>query len=273
MFCLELTNHCNLRCPMCTLGTMERPAGFMEPEVFRKVVDQSREMALPIEWFHVYGEPLLHPRIEEFMRYFQERGLGRGGISTNGLILNRHRIRVLTTHCREVLVAVDSLREEVYRVLRANARFQELCDKVRQLIEEASGTGLLITIQYLQTRLNPDESVADFERFFGRHDHVTYFTKTTEQFAGGQDFTLAHLPRLPKQNCPKLHHFMAILANGRCITCCYDVDAEQPIGSIYDNTLAELWQSGERRRQLRDSAAGDFLRLPLCAKCAGATAA
>ncbi len=271
MFCLELTNHCNLRCPMCTLGTMERPAGFIEPDLFREVVDQSRRFGIEVDWFHIYGEPLLHPRIEELMAYFREHGLGLGGISTNGLILNRHRIHVLRTYCTEVLVAVDSVREDVYRVLRANNRFHELCDKVKLLIDQAAGTGLRITIQYLQTRLNPDETQADFEAVFGRHPHVTYFTKITEQFAGGEDFTLRELPRLPKQNCPKLHHFLGILANGECVTCCYDVDGEQSVGNVRESSILELWNGERRRRQLRDSAAGDFSALPLCDKCAGAT--
>ena len=43
---LELTNHCNLRCTICPVNTtMRRPKGFMDPALFRRIIDESHAEA------------------------------------------------------------------------------------------------------------------------------------------------------------------------------------------------------------------------------------
>src|SRR5688572_23571645 len=42
---LELTNHCNLRCTICPVNTtMRRPKGFMDPALFRRVIDENSQL-------------------------------------------------------------------------------------------------------------------------------------------------------------------------------------------------------------------------------------
>ena len=61
---LESTNACNLRCIMCPTGRglAQRKKGFLDWDLFRQVID---EMAphVATTTLHIWGEPLLHPRI------------------------------------------------------------------------------------------------------------------------------------------------------------------------------------------------------------------
>lgn len=55
---VEITNICNLRCSFCP-GT-RRPGRFMPPEDFQVLAERLRGRVSYL-YFHVMGEPLLHP--------------------------------------------------------------------------------------------------------------------------------------------------------------------------------------------------------------------
>ena len=59
---MEITNRCNLACDFCH-GT-KRPLGAMTPENFRRIAEKLRGQTNYL-YFHVLGEPLLHPQLGE----------------------------------------------------------------------------------------------------------------------------------------------------------------------------------------------------------------
>jgi MoaA/NifB/PqqE/SkfB family radical SAM enzyme len=266
---VELTNHCNLNCAMCSRGKQLRKLGHMEPELALKIIRQSAQFAYPLIWFHAFGEPLLYPYLEEVLKYFRQSGYGAGGISTNGLLLDEHRRRLLVRYCRKVLVALDTTREEVYKQLRVNDHFAMVKENLRLLIEEARGTELKIGVQCLRTRLNQDETLEDFERTFGRHDQVTYIYKRTVQYPRGRDFTSTEYQCLEKRRCDWPYWQMSVLYDGNCSLCCWDYDAEQSVGDVRETSLRDIW-NGETAANLRSRlAAGELSTLPLCRACGG----
>ena len=54
---LELTNYCNLSCPMCPHQSMQRPVGYMSPTLFRRIIDQAVP-ELEFAYVHHLGESL-----------------------------------------------------------------------------------------------------------------------------------------------------------------------------------------------------------------------
>src|SRR5687767_10594638 len=71
---IELTNFCNLACPMCPHSQMQREVGYMRPELFRRVIDQSTP-EIEFVYLHHLGESLFHGRIGDFIRYAREKGV------------------------------------------------------------------------------------------------------------------------------------------------------------------------------------------------------
>lgn len=80
---VEITNLCNLRCSFCPgTGREER---FMTPEAFAVLADRLRGRVKYL-YFHVMGEPLLHPRLGELLDIAGEKGF-RVCLTTNGTLL------------------------------------------------------------------------------------------------------------------------------------------------------------------------------------------
>ena len=90
---VEVTSRCNLRCPMCVKqsGNEDALEDDMSPETF-----EALEPAFPYLQALILngvGEPLMHPRLEEFIRA-AKRLIPAGswvGFQTNGHLLDKAR--------------------------------------------------------------------------------------------------------------------------------------------------------------------------------------
>src|SRR5512141_2070036 len=90
---IESTAKCNLFCPMCPRENIHFPARDMELDLFRKIIDESKdflEFAVP----YGVGEPLLNPEIYDMIGYCKQLGVPTG-ISTNATTLTEDASRRL----------------------------------------------------------------------------------------------------------------------------------------------------------------------------------
>jgi organic radical activating enzyme len=81
---IELTNKCNLSCPFCFRKYMTRKQGFMTTRMFNKSLKLCKEMGVDEVWLHNWGEPLLHPKLLNFLTLAKDF---RKGFATNGTLL------------------------------------------------------------------------------------------------------------------------------------------------------------------------------------------
>lgn len=87
---LEITNACNLKCSFCP-GT-RREKQFMTEDAFRLLAGRLRPYGRFL-YFHLMGEPLLHPNLAKFLEIAGELDF-RVVLTTNGTLL-RERQTVL----------------------------------------------------------------------------------------------------------------------------------------------------------------------------------
>jgi len=82
---VEITNICNFDCTFCPNHLMSREKGMMEFELFKKIVLDSR--ACGIERFNLWimGEPFLHPKFFDFVKFAKENKLKLSLITNGGL--------------------------------------------------------------------------------------------------------------------------------------------------------------------------------------------
>ena len=81
---LEITNVCNLACSFCP-GT-KRQKRFMSEAEFAALTEKLRGKTQYL-YFHLMGEPLLHPLLSRFLAIAEEKGF-RVILTTNGTLLN-----------------------------------------------------------------------------------------------------------------------------------------------------------------------------------------
>ena len=82
---LEITNTCNLNCPFC-IGN-KRVKKVMLFSEFQQILEKIKDYTKYL-YFHILGEPLIHPEINEFIDYAKEKGF-YVNITTNGYFIKK----------------------------------------------------------------------------------------------------------------------------------------------------------------------------------------
>lgn len=102
---LELTDHCNLKCTMCSQSLRDEAHGaphrFMEWDTWKQSLHNLRDFPEEIQLCpHWLGEPTLHPDFDRFISYAfcinQNNQLFRGfRLHTNAVLFSEERARLL----------------------------------------------------------------------------------------------------------------------------------------------------------------------------------
>jgi radical SAM protein with 4Fe4S-binding SPASM domain len=246
---------------------------------FTEILDKIRGKAKTL-YFHIKGEPLLHPELSAFLDIAESRGFSVR-LTTNGTLLaewesrlrgkkNLDRLNV-SLHslaqyppsrqdkiAREILAAADALREANRAV---NPRFLvslRLWTK-DQTAETEKIAGILEGYFQLETG-------SVLSRLAGKNGMIIRENMTihsAETFVwpslGGTDFG-------PEGFCHGLRDQAGILADGTVVPCCLDGEGDIALGNI----LTEDWDSimeSPRARALYKSFGDRKIEEPLCRRC------
>jgi MoaA/NifB/PqqE/SkfB family radical SAM enzyme len=132
---LELSSLCQLRCPLCVRRTIapDYPSQAMSAETLAAVLPclSGLESLDLTGW----GEPLLHPRFNEFLARIRTHFSGRLTFTTNGLLFQREQIEAVVEQGVDVIcVSVDAARPESYERIRPGGDFHRLLENLRELV-------------------------------------------------------------------------------------------------------------------------------------------
>ena len=273
----EVTNQCNLDCIMCPRDSMNRPKGFMDFDFFRQVVDQIPPHRIEKSWFHLYGEPLLHPRLPEMMHYAGRRArIGELGLSTNCVLLDTEKSRALLESPLDTIVlSIDGATRETYEKIRRKGDFNAVLENAARFLEMREEKGLNRPAAWLQI-VEMEENLAEIERFreywkplLGSGDRV--FVKDYTTFGGQVADRADYYRRMPRTRlpCSFLWNYFVIYWDGRVTPCCFDVNGDLCIGDLRDSTIQEIWSSPRLAAFRRVHLRGAYSEMPLCEKCWG----
>lgn len=238
---IESTNICNLNCIMCPTGLKQivRPKGYMDFDVFKQIVD---EMApwVRATTLHIWGEPLLHPRIFDMVEYCRRKGL-RSEISTNATLLNEEKARrLLDAGLNAIYLSIDGLRPETYENIRVRADFERTNANIRRFVElKVEGNyPTYVNIQIIKMKQTLNE-IHDFVREWSIPGVDRINVKAFDTWAGQIDEIARLSPdgekRLPRRwACPNLWYHVHIYWDGSIAMCDRDFNLAFPLGNVID---------------------------------------
>lgn len=144
---IEPVGECNLRCRMCAIqfrtdGRPHGPAAFMPFERFTAIVDQFpglRELQL-----QGLGEPFMHPRFFDMVRYASARG-AEVSVNTNlSYMTERAAEECIASGLARLHASLDGATARTYERIRVRASFEKALRNLRRLIaaRRAAGTAM-----------------------------------------------------------------------------------------------------------------------------------
>ena len=120
MAMLEITNRCNMSCPLCFTNPQPKAADVGLDEIVKRL-DSLLDVAGPIPLQISGGEPTLHPQLAEVVAEARRRGFRNIELVTNGMIISANP-DFLSALVDQGLTAVylqfDGLRKQTYEAIR-----------------------------------------------------------------------------------------------------------------------------------------------------------
>ncbi|MCB9899696.1 MAG: radical SAM protein, partial [Planctomycetes bacterium] len=281
---VEVTTHCNLRCPLCVTHDVERGPRPLDERVIDGLHaacgSRLKNVAL-----HLLGEPLVHPRLFDMVRAAAAHGVATS-FSTNGMLLGKHVDDVLDSGLSFLSVAIDGVDQRSYSAYRWGGDLDVVVANVRALLAERARRGRRLPVVQVQMVMFPyneddEERALAFLRGLGA-DVVSLkrpsydapdkpaaraFLRDVDAGGTGRRWARLSLPTEAlfrnRPMCPQLER-ATILSDGRAVACCLDPLGETAYGNVHDTPFARLWRGDARRALVRR-----FLRreLDICQRC------
>jgi hypothetical protein len=144
---VEITNECDLACPVC-LKSNSKPFR-LDLEEFSRVLDALFRYEGSVDVINLSGgEPTRHPGLGDMLRMAADRGVLQSSVSTNGLTLAEDASlrRVFRETGAIAALQFDGFRPETYAVLRGRDLAGMKRELVRMLEEEGVRYSLVATV-------------------------------------------------------------------------------------------------------------------------------
>ena len=262
---VEITNICNMRCSFCH-GHRRAPRQ-MSAEEFSCVLDKLTAHTKYI-YYHLMGEPLLHPQLPGFIRMAGERGY-KSIITTNGTLLPNRQEELLSAGLHKVNISLHSFEngtdEAHIRYVRGIADFA-----VR-----AAAAGTIVTFRLWNEGF--DDGKNDFalnilrqyipgdwvENSRGLRIRDKIFIELGERFEWPDSNADIKGTRF---YCYGLKDQFGILADGTVVPCCLDSDGVIALGNVFEEDLSAILHS-DRAEKLREGFRCGKASEDLCRRC------
>ena len=180
---IEITNHCNLECPICIV--QNRNNYNMTKEEFGNILDGLVEKEGTLETINLSGgEPTLHPQFMEFLDMaVAKQEISRVSISTNGL-----RCTTDYAFCEElakrgvyISLQLDALSNPALRILRGPGDQRAAKERALENLERA---GVRTTIVSTVAKGVNDDRIGECVKLLYENDFILSLTFQPAAYTG-----------------------------------------------------------------------------------------
>jgi radical SAM protein with 4Fe4S-binding SPASM domain len=242
---VDVTNVCNLKCPFCPTGAKEfgRKPTFINLELVDDFLNQL-DKYLILANLYSWGEPLLHPKIDEIVAKFHKRRIFTS-ISSNMNINNKSKLEsICNAGLDYLIVSADGANQDVYSEYRRNGKFQLLIENLQHIVNYRNKKNLkkpIIEWQFLVFRHN--EHQIEQAREKAKKMGADKFS-----FHGGvgpgksQSLTPELKGNLHASDsyCKQLWHNISVQADGGITPCCHLYRKKDDFGNMKQERLNNI---------------------------------
>ena len=263
---LEISNICNLRCSFCP-GT-RRQKRAMTPEEFSGLLPRLRPWTDYL-YFHLMGEPLLHPHLETFLSMAGDAGF-KVILTTNGTLLPRQQEMLLASPgLHKVNISLHAF--EANDLAVPFAEYLRGCFAFGQAAEEKKLTSYRLWNNGGQDARN-NEILAVLREFFpgewvqerkgiriGNRVYLEYGDKFDWPDLSAEDGG-------DRVFCYGLRDQIGVLCDGTVVPCCLDHEGDIPLGNLFCQSMEEILES-PRAKAIYEGFSRSKAAEELCRKC------
>lgn len=262
---VEITNICNKSCSFCH-GHRRAPRQMTRAE-FALILDKLAGQTKYI-YYHLMGEPLLHPQLPEFIRMSGERGY-KSIITTNGTLLGRRGEDIISAGIHKINISLHSFEDESLEEHEAYLR------GITDFAKTAAEAGTIVVLRFWNKGVDGGQNklALDFlkENITGEWKDNTRGIKIRDKIFVdfGERFEWPDLAadiKGAKFSCYGLRDQFGILADGTVVPCCLDSEGIINLGNIFEDDITSILNS-ERAVAIANEFKSGNAAEDLCRRC------
>mgnify|MGYP003304503743 CR=1 FL=1 len=232
---IEITNNCNLNCDFCIKN--ERKGKYISINEFNNILEKIKDYSDYL-YFHILGEPLLHPKINELIDIASKDF--KINITTNGYLIN---IIKYNKNIRQLNISLHSFDD------RYNISLDDYLNNIFDTIEELIKNNTYISLRlWVKNKYNKEIINYINKKYNLNIDYnVEKYTIKPKLFINNfHEFIWPDLDNnFYEENgtCYGLIDHIGILVDGTIIPCCLDSRGVINLGNIYNNSINNILSS------------------------------
>lgn len=230
---VEITNNCNLDCDFCIKN--KRMNKFMKKEEFLIILSKLKGITNYL-YFHVLGEPLMHPSINEFIDIASSNY--KVNITTNGYLIDRIKDN---KNINMLNISLHSYNKKY------NISLEKYLDNIFNTIDSLLENGTKINLR-LWVNNNENNNIVDYINSYYNTNIKLEKCKIKDSLYLdiSSDFIWPDLNNnyySKKGKCYGLITHFGILVDGTIVPCCLDSKGDIPLGNVFDDDIEKVLNS------------------------------
>ena len=263
---LEISNICNLNCRFCP-GTKRAKKALTEEEL--AVLLPKIRPYTDYLYFHLMGEPLLHPKLERFLKMAGEYGF-KVILTTNGTLLKKQQEMLL----RSPALHKINISLHAFEANDLAVPFETYLSDCFAFGNASAGKKLVVYRLWNQGGEDTQnrEILDAMHRYFpedwvqGRHG-IRIADRTYLEY--GDKFDWPDLTAAEGDSrvfCYGLRDQLGVLCDGTVVPCCLDHDGDLALGNLLTQDMEEILNS-PRAKAIYEGFSNREATEELCRKC------
>lgn len=238
---IEITNTCNLDCHFCPKHQRKRRQ--LSAEEFDLLTDKVRGKVCFL-YFHLMGEPLLHPLLPQFITMAREKGF-KTVLTSNGTLLHR-AMNLLDTLPHKVQLSLHSHESN------ARGELSSYMEEVMNFATQAAAKGTCVVLRlWNQGGMDKEnELVMDYIAEYvprpwkERPDGFRLCDNLYLEFDRKFEWPSANASSAKREVfCKALLKQIGVLSDGSLVPCCLDHNGDVALGNLFHQSLEEILSS------------------------------
>ena len=246
VFDIEASRRCNVKCRFCPRPHIKN-VGDMEPDTFRRFLENVPLQSKDIVNFCGLGEPLLNSSLPDYLRLLRERYPRQTiGLTTNGTLLDGNIVpALLDSRINFIQVSFNGIDAADYERQVEGAQFEctlANLEYTRDEIRKRENSPTELQVTYLLARQNLRDK-QKIESFWADRTIMAFplYYHTRGGFMKQPDMTPLDKGGFAKQrSCTVFEGIQFIAWNGDVLSCCHDIEHKYVFGNINQDRLREV---------------------------------
>lgn len=262
----ENTNACNADCIMCPREKMTRKIGFMDFELFKKVVDECAKYKNRKIRLHNFGESLLDGRIVEKIRYAKKKKLNIHLTTNASLLTPALTDEIINAGLDTIKISIGSVVPATYEAIHRGLKFNEVRSNIIYLARKTTFTKLRIILQHTQIGEKEEEEklfIDTWSKYLSKKDKIHILHP--HNFGYGRNYNPVRGNKSPCRFI--ISRKLIVLWDGTVNPCCCDFDGKIVFGDVKKQSLKEIWDSQPYRHFRKAHQTLDLREYPFCQNC------